>query len=360
MSGETGFIGAGENPYIRTVTLESRVARTYVTTFELPESVKTVAEGALDESNVAIGAPPEVTSETTASGDDDGGKSAPSVPELAENENYLGWIVSGGRVVGTVAVKTGKTAKGAKKVSGTVTTIGAKKSKVKSEAELRAISGLTLVRDLSKSKSSAEKSAFDAFGGKCWTMAYLQSGDGRFTTLSVSVGKRGKAKVKVCAGDGTKFTATVQMAADGDRFVIPFAATAYSGKLGGIASMVTVGKDGSIQAEPETRLATVAGRVRTSAVLTLVDAKPLGGTLGSAILVGESAAEDGYELDPSLKGWKPRLTKSTGEVKGNVYFYRKSDGKRLRATVCGVLVDGTGYCTATVRNAGSWPVLVVK
>ena len=52
----------------------------------------------------------------------------------------------------------------------------------------------------------------------------------------------------------------------------------------------------------------------------------------------------------------PRYTKSTGLIKGKLTLYRKSDGKRAKAVVNGVAVDGIGYGSAIIKNTASWPV----
>ena len=44
--------------------------------------------------------------------------------------------------------------------------------------------------------------------------------------------------------------------------------------------------------------------------------------------------------------------------KGSVNLINNSNGKRIRSTVTGVVVNGVGYGTAVVKGARSWKVEV--
>ncbi|MBR1921913.1 MAG: hypothetical protein IJ829_07945, partial [Kiritimatiellae bacterium] len=80
--------------------------------------------------------------------------------------------------------------------------------------------------------------------------------------------------------------------------------------------------------------------------------------LGGQFLIGGSLVDDGYRLGDDLREWRPRLTASTGLFKGYIYLYSTS-GRRTRATVSGVVVDGCGYGSATLRRTAAWPVEIV-
>ena len=357
VSGETGFIGANGDPYVKTVTSELIVTKTYKTVIKLPASVTSVAEKAFEGSAVETGGAVVSSSVGVTPSDQ---SDAPS--SLDENENYIGWIVNvDGRVTGTVTAKTGKRRNGILKVTGSAVRIGSKKTAIKSESQLYALGDVRLVKDISK--STAGKSAFKAFKGKCWTMAYETSvataGVAGYAALSVSVSQNGKVRVKGNAPDGTKITGTAQMVKDGEQFRIPIAVQTHAGKKGGIALCLDIGTDGSIHADSSAESKVVVSGNVVTLPLALVDAHVLGGNPGSYLLVGDEAAQSGFELDSTLKGWKPRYTKSSGEIKGTVNFYGESDGRRVRATVSGVVVDGVGYCSVTVKKVGSWPALIV-
>ena len=357
IGGETGFIGASGDPYVETVTLESHTITTYKTVVELPATVTSISGNAFEGSAVEVSRSGGSQSAMAVAGSASEGKVGGSAG-LEANTSYIGWIEDGGRVTGTLSIKTGKKAKGVFKISGTAVRIGSKKKTIKSETELNALGDVKLVKDISKSKS--EKTAFKAFKGKCWTIAYetvdsSETGIGGYATLSVSVAQNGKVSVKGYAPDGTKFSGSAQMVKDGDHYKIPLAVQSHTGKKGGIALCLAVGEDGSISADAYAEFKVVTGGKAVSLDLVLVDAKTLGSAPGSHLLVGEEAVKSGFELDSTLKGWKPRYTKSTGEIKGSVSFYRNSDGRLVKATVNGITVDGIGYCSATIKNVGSWP-----
>lgn len=363
ISGETGFIGSSGDPYIRTVTAESTVTTAYKTVFAIPSTVTSVSDNAFEGGDVEVGAAPKPkeSKSGSASGSGNGGS---NVVALQANTSYIGWLEDNGTIVGTVTAKASNARNGVVKVSGTVIKIGQKKARITSEAALKAIGGLTLVKDLSKSKSASEKAAFDAFKGKCWTLAYDTSSTnpllGGCTTLSVSVGAKGKVRVKGYAADGTKITGTAQMVKDGDQYKIPLAVQTHAGKLGGIALCLNVKPDGSISTQSTATLKAVVNKKSSTANLTLVRAAIRGANPGVAIIDSEDAEKAGYTIDPTLKGWKPRYTKSTGEIKGSVYLYRTSDGKRFKAKVYGVAVGDTGYATMVIKNTASYAATIAK
>ena len=359
LGGETGFIGAAGDAYIRVVTADSTLVRTFRTSFKVPSTLTFVSDTAFEGSTVEIGAPyvssgsvpPVISHETT------------DTLAIEENTAYIGWIEKSGRVAGTFTVKTGKTRNGVVKVSGSAVVVGRKRIRIKSMDDLYALGDVRIVKDLSKSRSVADKAAFNGFKGRRWTIAYkTTAGESPLlghTTLSLSVAAKGKVLVKGTAADGTKITGTAQMVADGDAFLIPLAIQTHLGRRGGIALCIQVGADGSVSADGTAVLRASSRSGDTEAEVSLVAAAPLAPFSGKAIFVSEDVAKAGYELDASLRGWKPRFTKTSGEVKGSVYLVRKADGRRVRATVSGVAVEGVGYSTISVRNVGGWQALVM-
>lgn len=360
LAGETGFIGAGGNAYVRTSKLETTTKTTYDTTLTLPATVKNVSANAFEESGVV----PSKTggSKKPASGAVSANVRLPSsdASQLEESSRYIGWIEQSGKIVGTVTVKTGKARKGVIKTSGSVVKIGAKKTKIKNAADLANIDGLTLVKDLSASKSDA--ATFNAFKGKCWTVALMTSNsnaallDG-YTTLSIAIQAKGKVRIAGTAADGTKISASAQMVVDGDTFKIPVAAQLYSGKRGGFATVFTVTEEGEISVDgTSVAFTAILNGAPVHILLLTIDSAPRGNALSGDISIW-GAGNDEYSLAENL-GWKPRYTKSSGQFKGKLYLIRNSDMKRVRATVTGVVANEIGYGTAVVKGVRSLKVEV--
>ena len=353
LSGETGFIGTSGDAYVRTSTKVNSTNSTYETTFTIPATVKTVGANAFEGSGVM----PSKTG---------GSQKPPSDPipleplQLEENSSYLGWIEQNGKIVGTVTMKTGKARNGVIKTSGSVVKIGTKKTKIKNAADLANIDGLMLVKDPSKAKSAA--ATFSAVKGKCWTVVLMTSDsnapllDG-YTTLSITAQAKGKVRITGNAADGTKISASAQMVVDGDTFKIPVAVQLYSGKRGGFATVFAVTGAGDISVDgTSVDFTAILNGASVHASLMPIASAPRGNALSGDIAIW-GAAEDGYSLSESL-GWKPRYTKSSGQFKGSVNLISNSNGKRVRSTVTGVVVDGVGYGTAVVKGVSSWKVEV--
>lgn len=357
LAGETGFIGAGGNAYVRTSKLETTTKTTYETTFTLPATVKTVGANAFEGSGVVSS---RNTTPQTPTDNSSRRQELTDTRQLEESSRYIGWIEQSGKIVGTVAVKTGKARNGVIKTSGSVVKIGAKKTMIKSMSELSAIDGLTLVKDLSASKSDA--TAFNAFKGKCWTVALMTSNsnaallDG-YTTLSIAIQAKGKVRIAGTAADGTKISASAQMVVDGDTFKIPVAAQLYSGKRGGFATVFTVTEEDEISVDgTSVAFTAILNGAPVHISLLTIDSAPRGNALSGDISIW-GAGNDEYSLAENL-GWKPRYTKSSGQFKGKLYLIRNSDMKRVRATVTGVVANEIGYGTAVVKGVRSLKVEV--
>ena len=360
LPGETGFIGSSGDVYVRTSKLETTTKTTYDTTLVLPATVKTVGANAFEGSGV-------VPSKTGVSQNSAAGNLSANLRplnsntmELEENSSYIGWIEQNGKIVGTVTVKTGKTRNGVAKTSGSVVKIGAKKTKIKNATDLANIDGLTLIKDLSAAKSNA--TIFNTFNGKCWTIALMTSGsntpllDG-YTTLSIAAHAKGKVRITGTTADGTKISASAQMVVDGDIFKIPVTAQLYSGKRGGFSTVFAVTETGDISVYgASVDFTAILGGTATNATLFPIASAPRGNALSGDISIW-GATDDGYSLAENL-GWKPRYTKSSGQFKGSVNLINNSNGKRVRSTVTGVVVDGVGYGTAVVKGVRSWKVEV--
>ena len=130
IGGETGFIGASGNPYVETVTLESHTITTYKTVVELPATVTSISGNAFEGSAVEVSRSGGSQSAMAVAGSASDGKVG-GAAELEADTSYIGWIEDGGRVTGTLTIKTGKKTKGVLKISGTAVRIGSKKKAIK-------------------------------------------------------------------------------------------------------------------------------------------------------------------------------------------------------------------------------------
>ena len=65
-----------------------------------------------------------------------------------------------------------------------------------------------------------------------------------------------------------------------------------------------------------------------------------------------------YGANPS--GLKLTYTAKTGMFKGSLFLYTMNSGKlkKNRVAVSGIVVDGVGYGTATLKKAGCWSVII--
>lgn len=360
LSGETGFIGAGGNAYVRTSKLETTTITTYDTTLAIPATVKTVGTKAIEGSGVVISKagdtkkqePGTVSANLRLPGSD--------ASQLEESSRYIGWVEQNGKIVGTVTAKTGKARKGVVKTSGSVVKIGAKKTIIRNAADLANIDGLTLVKDLSASTSDA--AIFNDFRGKSWTIAFMTAGNNAplldgYTTLSIAAQAKGKVRITGIAADGTRISASAQMVVDGDTFKIPVATQLYSGKRGGFATVFAVTEAGDLSVDGDSvDFTAIINGAPVHAALIPIASAPNGNALSGDISIW-GAADDRYSLAENL-GWKPRYTKSSGQFKGSVNLINNSNGKRVRSIVNGVVVDGVGYGTAVVKGVSSWKVEV--
>ena len=343
LDGATGFDKSG-NAYVTTRSCITTSKKEYSTVIEVGENVS-LGANATKGSGVKI--------KRGDNNGNDGSDQALSPRRPESNANYIVSILSdAGDVIGSATVKVGKTID---KVTATVSTIGesAGKKVVKSLEELEKYGEVLYFMDVSKS----DKTAFDKFKGKCWTLALAPAEVthpllGGYTALSVSVKSKGKVQIKGTAADGTKISASAQMAKDGDTFKIPVTVRMYSRKRGGFSTVFTV-KEDALEIENGTVnfTAVVDGEQIVSPLELIASALRGDAEFESLRIWGH---EDEYELGSDQK--MPRYTKSTGLIKGKLTLYRKSDGKRVKANVNGVAVDGIGYGSAVMKNTASWPV----
>jgi uncharacterized repeat protein (TIGR02543 family) len=200
-------------------------------------------------------------------------------------------------------------------------------------------------------------------------------------TASVAIGKKGKAKATVLLADGAKAKANAQMLIGEEWLCVPvvvtkkanLAFTLWLPRSGGAAVAeglsgdAVVGKPGALRAGAKFGVgksaalwAQIAGKVLTD---YLPDGVPVtqSGSKWTLPKAGKVAYQrGGTDVDTSKLGENPSALKLTykakdGSFKGSFKVYADNGGK-LKATtvnVTGVVVDGAGYGTATVKGRGS-------
>ena len=329
--------------------------------------------------------------------------------ELAETyDGYLQDAV--GNMMGTILVKAAKGKDAISKLTVTIQLVGEKKITVKGGLNTRsgrfeavdnsgrALSLLVGANSLSgtygsysidgaQNKFTAKNAASKAIGSavleKCQgaiTLAWI-SAQG-WNGLSVSVARRGKAKITGTLADGTKVSARGQLIVGESWSCIPVIYVKKDVRLafnvllpnGAVATsaapLQVVGLDGAIVGRP--------GSLRGGAVFQ-VDAAALASVLGQSLLpylpnglsvtggekwtlpkagrvvyVKGSTTVDTEKVGENPSGLKLAYKAKDGSFKGSFKAYADVGGKPKSTTVkvSGVVVDGIGYGAATVKKVG--------
>ena len=240
-------------------------------------------------------------------------------------------------------------------------------------------------RNVFTAKDADAKARAAALSTGFWTLALTNAvedvafarGSG---ALSVAVKAKGKAKVSGWLGDGTKVnvSATGIMGDDG-LLAVPVVAPLYS-KRGGISFLLKF-KGGQLVAVEGLSAWKSAGKdefsvrcgvrfVQASGAGALPDA--LGFKLPSLNLPDYGIANEELfaEFDTASGKWKGTgasdvtqapfsfalsYTAKTGLVKGTLTIAPPT-GKKVKATVNAVIVNGYGYGTAVFKGIGSWRI----
>ena len=341
-----------------------------------------------------------------------------AAPTIAASE-YNGYLYNAntGAVAGSIQVKVGKPGKDGKAAVKATVVIGAAKKSLKADGGKAAIAAdgpttmrlvggesceVTLgaeglsgsygsylidgARNFFTSKDKGEQGAANVILEK-WigavNVAWREEGAARsviapYQTLSVTIGKKGKAKVAVTLANGTKATANAQMLVGEEWLCVPvvvtkkasLAFTLWLPRTGGEAVVtglgddVVAGKPGSLKADAKFRIDadafSAAWGQRALPYLPDGMAVTQSGAKWTLPKAGKvQKAKDGT-IDTSKLGDNPSGLKLTykakdGSFKGSFKVYADNAGK-LKATtvnVSGVVIDGIGYGTATVKNVGS-------
>ena len=334
-----------------------------------------------------------------------------AVPTAAASV-YDGYLVDAkGNVAGSIQVKVGKPKAGLASVKATVV-VGVTKSSLKGAdngkaaiaangpTTMRLVGGesceVTLgaeglsgsygpyqidgARNFFTSKDKGEQGAANGILEK-WIgpVNVVWSGG----NASVSIGKKGKAKATVLLADGTKAMANAQLLVGEEWLCVPvvvtkkmnLAFTLWLPRNGGAAVVdglsgdVVVGKPGALKAGAKFGIDAEAFSARWGqrALPYLPDGMAVtqSGAKWTLPKAGKvQKAKDGT-IDSSKLGENPSGLKLTykakdGSFKGSFKVYADNGGK-LKATtmnVAGIVVNGVGYGTATIKKVGSVPISI--
>ena len=234
-------------------------------------------------------------------------------------------------------------------------------------------------RNFFSSKDSGEASAANAILGK-WLAPINVVWDGG--SVGVSMAKKGKVKVKGTAGSskvsanamflvGEEWCAVPVVAPKANlSFVLWLSRDGLKAAVKGLGNSVLVGKAGSLASGAKFHISTTAALWAALPGTVLTDYLPDGiavvqsGGKWEFPKAGKLSMKNGV-LDVSKAGDNPSGLKLTckakdGSFKGSFKAY-SADGGKLKATkvdVTGVMVDGVGYGTATVKKVGAQPVTI--
>jgi len=227
-------------------------------------------------------------------------------------------------------------------------------------------------RNRFSSKAADDKAAVAVADGWVGAYAIAAPAEGGWDTYAVTIAKKGKAKVAGTLADGTKVSATAQMIVGAEDCCIPVVCAkkgvspafciwlgADGASVDGIDGAV-VGKVGGLSGasaltfDAEALAALVAGgtaEVQTAYLPTGATVVPKGTKWTLAPDEAGAVRKSGLKLSYSAKA---------GSFKGSFKAFAVVKGKAKATTVSltGVVVDGVGYGTATVKGKGSVAIKV--
>ena len=331
-----------------------------------------------------------------------------------------------GLIAGTFSLAVKKPKKGASSAAATLTFTSlatGKKTKINGNVDLATgagsggLAGLTFGADAvggtvakagtleggadaAKAKNAASLSVLAKFAGKSYAVALVPENpdgyaQGGYSTLSIAMAAKGKAKVSGVLADGTKVTATAQMTVGDAYCCVPVAyakkskfgfvawfdkntrellgvtaltpwkntvkpaftmdwAVAASGAKGSLAAGVrTVALDG---AKLTVLVPGTIGQTPFEIPLTVKGAKWDAGKAAKVAYKGGAVSIAGA----NVSGLKLAYTAKTGLFKGSFTVYAVKGGKlaKTKFTVNGAVTDGVGYGTAVLKGKGSVPLAI--
>lgn len=344
--------------------------------------------------------------------DDFDDESSLVIPDAASV--YDGYVMNGDVVVGTMQAKVAKPKKGEAKVTVTVQIAGEKKLSIKGQMNAAAgafigetkdgrVLSLTFnmdeikgafgnyeisgVRNLFSSKDKSEKATADELLAPWLGAMNMITGGG---TLSVTIAKKGKVTVKGTIG-GEKFSAKAQALIGEDMICIPVIYSKKTVKLaftiwlpldGGEAEVVgldgaIIGKAGTLKSDAkfyidDAIISDIEGIVMYNGKPALPDGESVSQSKTKWVVAnGVKAAKVAYKKGvlsitegkkgagiANISGLKLTYKSKDGSFKGSFTVYAIENGKlkKHKASISGVLVDGIGYGTATIKKIGAWAI----
>lgn len=319
---------------------------------------------------------------------------------------YDGFLAdANGNVAGTVQVKVAKPKNGKAKAKVTIQPLGGKKTTVNGTLDLATgkVDGIGLTlgadgmsgtlngyaasgsRNLFSSKNKTEQGAADAVL-KPWLGAVNVAWEGAqgWNGLSVNIAKKGKVKVSGTLANGTKVLANGQLVVGAEWCCVPVVAakaklafTLWLPMAQGVEPLVVglgedvkdgvvVSKVGNLSGTSYFHLVdtpTEIGGAKVIPELLPIDVAitPAGAKWNIAKAKAVKLDRSGnlsYGDNPS--GLKLTYTKKTGMFKGSLFLYTMNNRrlKKNTVTISGIVVNGIGYGTATLKKVGCWSVII--
>ena len=255
--------------------------------------------------------------------------------------------------------------------------------------------------DASKSKDAVTVAVLDAFKGKSYVMALepeKATGENAAMAngvagLSVVFSMKGKAKVTGTMPDGTKVSVSSQLIVGSEWCCLPVvyskagSSLAFllwfdrAGNFDSVSGMTTwkgkglevkwsdevaVSKVGNLSGTSYFHLADTPAEIGGAEVISEllpvdVAITPAGAKWNIAkakVVKLDRSGNLSYGANPS--GLKLTYTAKTGLFKGSLSLYTMNKGrlKKNSVTISGIVVNGIGYGTATMRNVGCWPIVI--
>ena len=188
---------------------------------------------------------------------------------------------------------------------------------------------------------------------------------------------KGKAKVTGTLSDGTKVSASGQLVVGDEWCCLPVAyakgkvtlsfalwLSNNSGavEVAGLTSDAVAGRPGSLVDGAKFRVdaAAVAALVAGAHTEFLPDGMAAASQPKAGTVKYKNGAFDTSKAGENPSGLKLTYTAKNGSFKGSFNVYAIDGGKlkKVKMTVTGVLVNGKGYGTASVKKLGSVPVSI--
>ena len=241
-------------------------------------------------------------------------------------------------------------------------------------------------RDVFKAKDADAKARAATLAKGSWTIALATANNGGsafangYSTLSATVGNRGKVKVTGTLGDGNKVNVSAQaIMGENGKLIVPviekkgsysFMLVFSNGQLAavtGLSAWKATGRPAAFTAtwSTDATFSAVpgAGNVPETMYLGIVGFDAAAGIGGKAVAVSPAddmvaVARNKWTGTKGVSDLKATFKPKDGTFKGSFIFHVLENGrqKKVKATISGVVVDGVPYGTAVIKGVGSWAI----